>query len=110
ALWAEQNGTQTVASSPRFDALLAGALATHAVSSCWLWWWAGEPFFGSFFAVIGGLLALQHFLVAVIGCQPARIQGQTGSIVELKPSLADPAPQQTGHANHGGTGSAPTSM
>src|SRR5262245_35918559 len=50
--WVEQNGTQTAASWPRFDALLAGALAMHAASSCWLWWWAGEPFFGSFFAVI----------------------------------------------------------
>ena len=88
ALWVEQNGTQTAASSPRFDALLAGALATHAVCSCWLWWWAGEPFFGSFFAVIGGLLALQHFLSAVIGRLSPQIQGQNGPGVELKPNQA----------------------
>src|SRR5262245_51342815 len=99
--WVGQDGTRTAASSPRFGALLAGALAAHAVSSCWLWWWAGEPFFGSFFAVIGGLFALQYLLVAVIGWRSPRAQGQKGAGLGLSQTGPNQAPRQAGHAADG---------
>jgi hypothetical protein len=85
-----QNGTRTAASSPRFYALLALALATHAACSCWLWWRAGEPFFGGFFAVTGGLLALQQVLFAVVVWRFPQIQGQNGAGVEFQPDQAEP--------------------
>jgi hypothetical protein len=87
----EQNRTQAAPNSPRFYALLALALATHGVGSFWLWWWAGEPFCGTFFAVMGGLFALQLFLEAVSGWLSMRIKGQKGSVDKSKPNNAEPA-------------------
>jgi hypothetical protein len=48
----------------RFSVLLAFAFATHAVSSFWLWQWAGDPVYGSFVAVADGGGALLLLLMA----------------------------------------------
>jgi hypothetical protein len=91
APWREQNRTRAAPTSPRFYALLGLALAAHGVSSFWLWWWAGDPVYGTFFAVMGGLFALLLFLEAVSGWLAPRIQEQTGAGVESKPNKAEPS-------------------
>jgi hypothetical protein len=86
----EQNRGRAVPTSPRRYALLALALAAHGMSSFWLWWWAGDPAYGTCFAVMGGLFALLLFLEAVSGWRSPQDQGQIVSDLELEPSWSEP--------------------
>jgi hypothetical protein len=67
----------SLSNAARFSVLLALAFAVHAVSSFWLWRWAGDPVFGIFVAVADGGLALLLLLLAVyLDWLSRRIQGE----------------------------------
>jgi hypothetical protein len=55
----------SLSSAVRFSVLLALAFAVHAVSSFWLWRWAGDPVFGIIVALADSGLALLLLLLAV---------------------------------------------
>jgi hypothetical protein len=73
-----------------FSVLLGLAFAVHAVSSFWLWRWAGDPVYGIFVAVADGGIALLLLLMAVYVVWLSRlIQGEKGPGVEAKPNKAE---------------------
>ncbi|HEY7315592.1 MAG TPA: hypothetical protein VH643_40060 [Gemmataceae bacterium] len=73
-----------------FSVLLGLAFAVHAVSSFWLWRWAGDPLYGILVAVADGGVALLLLLLAVyVVCLSGRIQGAKGEGVEPTPNKAE---------------------
>src|SRR5690348_3660465 len=62
----------------RFTVLLGLAFAAHAVSSFWVWRWAGDPVYGICVAGAEGGFALLLLLMAVYVWLIRRMQGEKG--------------------------------